>query len=180
MSDLRAASPLSNIVGPRRPFGIGISVDEYRRDHLPTPSEAELSKWSKNPRNAIGDWYESQIQTRLKQFSAKHGWTWKAHATVGQSKIHLTEKFVDILVNGSLGLELKFLKGEGSLIRPKALVDALDFSNRPVHCLYVIDGPGWLTNVEYLAHWWEFTCANHLERTTSKFMELRQQQKRAV
>ncbi len=91
---------------------------------------------------------------------------------LGYSSVHLHDKVVDILVNETLGLELKFLKGEGSLVRPKALVDALDFSTRRVHCLYVIDGPGWLSNVTYLAHWWEFTCANHLERTISEFVEL--------
>ena len=85
---------------------------------------------------------------------------------------------VDILVEDEndkqLGLELKFLKGEGSLIKPKSLIDALDFTNRSIYCIYLIDGPGWLrTNyLEYLNHWWEFTNYNNLEDTLLRFFSL--------
>jgi hypothetical protein len=173
------ASPLSSMIGNRRPLRIGVTVNDYKRDYLKTPPESILEKYSTNPRNQTGAWYEHEIQSRLSELSKKHGWTSKTHVNLGFSKVHLTDKYVDVLVNDSLGLELKFLKVEGSLIRPKALVDAIDFSNRPVHCLYVVDGPAWLSggkgmsNLDYLAHWWEFTCANCLERTISKFMELR-------
>jgi hypothetical protein len=165
--------PLSDIVGPRRPLGIGISVSEFERDYLRQPPENELSRYSTNPRNRMGDWYEDQITARLEEFCPRRGWQWTRKVNLGRSRIHLTDKVVDILVNEQLGLELKYLKGGGSLIRPKALVDALDFTNRRVNCLYVIDGPGWLPEVGYLAHWWEFTCANHLEQTISRFMNLR-------
>lgn len=178
--------PLAEIVGNRRPLGIGISPAEYERDYLRTPSKAELLKWSKNPRNATGLWYEHQIHSLLRRFGEKHGWTCKPQVSLGYSKVHLSDKVVDVLVNESLGLELKFLNVAGSLIRPKAFVDAIDFTNRAVHCIYVVDGPAWLfggkrgeggmSNLQYLAHWWEFTCAHHLERTISKFMELQPKQ----
>jgi hypothetical protein len=175
----KSPNELMNLIGPRRPLGIGISVEEYRRSYLKTPSKTELLRWSINPRNATGKWYEEQIARRLDALQKKHGWTWERHVNLGPSKVHLTDKVVDALVNGSLGLELKFLNVEGSLIRPKALVDAIDFSNRRVHCVYVVDGPAWLlgskagmSNLEYLDHWWEFTCAEHLERTVLKFTQL--------
>jgi len=171
---------LLNLIGPRRPLGIGISLEEYRQDYLRTPPKEELLRWSKNPRNATGKWYEDQIRHRLEEFEKKHGWGSEHHVNIGRSKVHLTDKVVDVLVNKALGLELKFLNVEGSLIRPKALVDAIDFSNRSVHCIYVVDGPAWLSggkrgisNLEYLAHWWEFTCANHLERTIAKFLGMK-------
>lgn len=175
----KSPSELLNLIGPRRPLGIGISVEEYRRSYLKTPTKSELLRWSRNPRNATGKWYEDQIRRRLDALQKKYAWTSEWHANLGHSKVHLTNKVVDVLVNGSLGLELKFLNVEGSLIRPKALVDAIDFSNRRVHCVYVVDGPAWLSgskagmsNLEYLAHWWEFTCAEHLERTIQKFNQL--------
>jgi len=116
----------------------------------------------------------------LDELKKKHGWAWKPHVNLGYSRVHLTDKVVDVLVNDSLGLELKFLNVGGSLIRPKALVDAIDFSDRSVQCIYVVDGPAWLsggtksgmTNLSYLGHWWEFTCAKHLEHTISRFMKL--------
>jgi hypothetical protein len=173
-----STSPLLRMIGNRRPLGIGITVDEYRRDHLDTPRESVLRRYSTNPRNQTGAWYEHEIESRLTEFRRVHGWTSRNHVNLGHSIVHLTDKYVDVLVNDSLGLELKFLKVGGSLIRPKALVDAIDFSNRPVHCIYVVDGPAWLSggrgmsNLDYLAHWWEFTCASHLERTISRFMDL--------
>jgi hypothetical protein len=104
------------------------------------------------------------------------------HASLDRSSVYKSKKVVDVLLRAAephlpdraaLGLELKFLGGQGSLVAPKILVDAIDFTNRQVFCLYVIDGEGWLKSgaLEYLAHWWDFTCAALLERTLRRFFE---------
>jgi hypothetical protein len=170
-------------VGGRRPLNIGIDVDTFRRDSLPEPREQELVGFSRNPRNRFGDWYEHVIEEQLAGICNRGGWSFQKKVHLGYSPIHLGDKIVDVVVSskaGKIGLELKFLRGEGSLVRPKALIDALDFTHRPIYCIYVIDGPGWLkggvrrgvSNVEYLAHWWDFTCSAHLEETLTRFFEM--------
>lgn len=177
--------PLDQVVGPRRPIGIGATPDEYRRDFVPKPDDAVLSAYGKNPRNAAGNWYEDYVNTNLDEICARLGIK-KLPGTERRltgSLVYQTDKVVDVVLRKAdnakpdrqtLGLELKFLGGTGSLVSPKSLIDALDFTNRPYHCLYMIDGEGWLeggktTSVEYLAHWWEFTCSAHLERTLSTY-----------
>lgn len=102
------------------------------------------------------------------------------HASLGHSTAYMSKKFVDVLLrkqppsrggHDALGLELKFLGGSGSLVNPKILIDVIDFTSRSVYCLYVIDGEGWLraSALEFLAHWWDFTCSKHLERTVREF-----------
>ncbi len=172
--------PLNSLVGDRRPLGIGISAEEFRRDHLEKPTAGELSRYSSNPRNAAGDWYEDHIRGLLGPLCTSLGLEMKIHENLGHSEVYLSNKVVDTLLlarrprsreRDALGLELKFLGGSGSLVNPKILIDVIDFTRRPVYCLYVIDGEGWLkaSALEYLAHWWDFTCAAHLERTVRSF-----------
>jgi hypothetical protein len=52
---------LSDLIGPRKPPNIGISPKKYRETYIKSPSEDEVSKFSENPRNAYGKWYEHDI-----------------------------------------------------------------------------------------------------------------------
>lgn len=179
--------PLDRVVGPRRPIGIGATPGEFRANFVPKPSEEVLSKYGKNPRNAAGNWYEDYVNHRLDEICPRLGLkklTGNERRITG-SLVYRTDKIVDVVlrrVGGpkpdrqTLGLELKFLGGTGSLVSPKSLVDALDFTNRPFHCVYMIDGEGWLeggrtSSVEYLTHSWEFTCFAFLERTLSEYFQ---------
>ena len=164
---------LFDLVGPKRPPNIGISPEEYRKTYLELPPEEEVLKISKNPRNAYGTWYENFITEQLREICSKRGWDFKKHVYMGYSNVYLSKRYVDVVVNDKLGLELKFLKGGGSLIKPKSLVDALDFTNRPIDSIYLIDGIGWLLsgNVEYLDEWWTFTNSANLENSLIKYFE---------
>lgn len=164
-------SAFDNLIGKRRPLGIGITPEVFRKDFLPLPESKELVGYSTNPRNAYGDWYEDLVEMRLKKICGRRNWKFQRSVNLGPSIVYRTKKVVDILINGELGLELKFLKGSGSLVQPKSIVDALDFTNRHVYCLYLVDGPGWLKsqNVEYLSRWWDFTCLKHLETTVDSY-----------
>jgi hypothetical protein len=177
--------PFDRILGPRRPLGIGATPTEFRASHLKKPDDNVLNRYSANPRNASGDWYEDYVDGLLTPLCANLGIrkAAKFDRRIRGSRVYKTDKVVDIVLKrdgGSnpdrevLGLELKFLGGEGSLVSPKSLIDALDFTSRPYHCLYMIDGEGWLVGgktayVDYLAHWWEFTCAAYLERTLRRY-----------
>lgn len=146
------------------------------------PAETELARYSSNPRNAAGDWYEGHVSGLLGPICDSLELQMEVHAKLGHSAAYLSDKLVDILLRtphaqrsdrDALGLELKFLGGSGSLVNPKILIDVIDFTNRPVYCLYVIDGEGWLkaSALEFLAHWWDFTCSRHLDRTVRSFFE---------
>lgn len=174
---------MDSLIGGLRPLGIGISPEEFRTDYLEKPTEQELYRYSRNPRNAAGDWYEDYIQDLLRPLCNSLDLKMEVHANLGRSEIYLSNKLVDILLEArqprnrgrdALGLELKFLGGTGSLVNPKILIDVIDFTRRPLYCLYVIDGEGWLkaSALEYLAHWWDFTCSVHLERTMRSFFSL--------
>lgn len=169
-----APDPFRGVIGPRRRLGIGITPEQFRRDALPLPPETEVSKYSENPRNRYGDWYEAIVAAELERICSRRGWHFELKRNIGWSAVYRTNKVVDVLVNGALGLELKFLKGSGSLVGPKAMIDAIDFTSRSIYCMYVVDGPGWLIgqNVEYLHHWWDFTCFKHLEETVQRFTDL--------
>ena len=177
--------PLDEVIGKRRPLGIGVTPEEFRSSLLPKPSTDILSNYSSNPRNAAGDWYEEHVGRLLDPMCSRHSLRKlsKTERRLRGSLVYQTDKVVDVVLEKvgevkedrkTLGLELKFLGGSGSLVSPKSFVDAVDFTNRPFHCLYMIDGEGWLlggktTSVEYLDHWWEFTCSAHLERTLTKY-----------
>ena len=176
------AHPLDSLVGDRRPHGIGISTKEFQSSYVEKPTEKELSSYSSNPRNAAGDWYEDHIRQLLRPLCNSLDLGMEVHANLGHSAVYLSNKLVDILLQSrrprnrgreALGLELKFLGGSGSLVNPKILIDVVDFTQRPIYCLYVIDGEGWLkaSALEYLAHWWDFTCSAYLERTVRSFFE---------
>ena len=181
------AHPLDRIVGPRRPIGIGVTPDEFRANFLPKPDDSVLRNFGENPRNASGNWYEDHVDRILDPICARLNVRKlsKGERRLSGSLVYQTDKVVDVVLRKvgeakpdrqTLGLELKFLGGTGSLVSPKSLVDALDFTNRPYHCLYMIDGEGWLEggrtpSVEFLAHWWEFTCSAFLERTLTKYFQ---------
>jgi hypothetical protein len=164
---------LDDLLGTRRAPNIGISPEEYRKTYIKPPDEEEILKISKNPRNAYGIWYERHISNRLDQICSKKGWTYRSQVSMGYSKVYLKNRYVDIVVNDRLGLELKFLKGDGSLVKPKSLIDALDFTIRPIDSIYLIDGPGWLSsgNVEYLNEWWTFTNSANLKDSLVRYFE---------
>jgi hypothetical protein len=167
---------LWRIVGERRPPQVGIDPDTFRSERVLEPAEAELDPYSTNPRNRYGDWYEATVGETLRDLTRRLGLTITKHVKLDyRSPVYAGDRVVDGLVCSedglSLGLELKYLHGNGSLVKPKTLVDAIDFTHRPVDCIYVIDGPGWLEtkNVEYLATWWRFTCLSALERTLGHY-----------
>ena len=92
------------------------------------------------------------------------------------SPVYDSKKLLDFIVADGdderfLGLELKYLKGTGSLVKPKALIDAIDFSSRPIDCIYVIDGLDWTKgkNVEFLDRWWGVTNTEYLIRTLDDY-----------
>jgi hypothetical protein len=175
------AHPLDSVIGARRPLGIGITPSEFRATYVRKPSDDVLAKYSANPRNSVGDWYEDYVDRIVDQCCARLGLVKlpKGQRKLVGSRVYQTDKIVDVVLRRSenakpdrttLGLELKFLGGTGSLVAPKSFVDAVDFTSRPFHCLYVIDGEGWLEggkiqSVDYLVHWWEFTSSAYLERT---------------
>jgi hypothetical protein len=177
--------PLDDVVGRRRPLGIGITSSEFRESLLHKPAKEVLLAYSKNPRNSVGDWYEEHVDSLIDPLCAKLGIRKlpKNDRKLHGSRVYQTDKVVDVVLRRigearpdrqTLGLELKFLGGSGSLVSPKSFVDAVDFTNRPYHCLYVIDGEGWLeggktSSVDYLAHWWEFTNSANLERTLAAY-----------
>jgi hypothetical protein len=164
-----------------------VTPEEFRSAYIHKPEQSVLSGYSSNPRNSIGLWYEELIGKALTPICDRLGLQKleKANRRLLDSKVYLTDKVVDVVLRrGSgaragretLGLELKFLGGTGSLVAPKSFVDAVDFTNRPYYCLYVIDGEGWLEGgktsfVDYLARWWEFTCSAYLDRSVSAFFE---------
>ena len=159
---------------------MGISLDEFRANCLENPDPEVLAPYSRNPRNAFGDWYEDHVGRLLETLCSAMGLVLSHQEHIGPSRVYLSEKVVDVVVRDppkaarggrALGLELKFLSGTGSLVQPKSIVDAIDFTSRPIYCMYCIDGEGWLRgrNVEYLSHWWDFTCARLLERTLGRY-----------
>lgn len=164
------------LIGDRRPLGIGVSSQQFRDSYIEAPSLDDLMDrgYSSNPRNAYGDWYEDEVQGKVSRICDEKGWSFTTHVNLGDSKIYKGSKVVDILIAEELGLELKYLKGTGSLVDPKSVIDAIDFTDRPVYCLYCIDGPGWLKgrHVEYLGKWWDFTCFGFLEETLDRFFSL--------
>ena len=170
---------LLKIVGERRPPRIGIDAAAFRSNRVLEPTEADLAPYSANPRNRFGDWYEAAIAKALMGPTGRLALTVSTHVKLDyRSPVYAGDRIVDVLVrrptDRSLGLELKYLHGNGSLVKPKILVDALDFTHRPIDCIYVIDGPGWLEtkNVEYLATWWSFTSLEFLQPTLAAFFEV--------
>lgn len=177
--------PLGDVVGPRRPLGIGITAAEFRASPILSPSKSELAAYSSNPRNASGDWYEAQVARALgpicKRMSLES--LPRDARVIRGSRVYASDKVVDVVLRARnpksperavIGLELKYLAGSGSLVAPKCFVDAVDFTRRPFHCIYLVDGKGWLEggrtpHVDYLARWWEFSDAAHLERTLLRF-----------
>jgi hypothetical protein len=167
---------LWSILGSRRPSPIGITSKTFRSTSVLVPSSAELVNLSTNPRNRSGGWYEAKVEEMLRVIKAELRLeTFTRRKLDYLSPVYAGNRIVDVLVQSaagkSLGLELKYLGGNGSLVKPKILVDAIDFTHRPVDCIYVIDGPGWLEtkNVEYLAAWWSFSCAEHLPATLREY-----------
>lgn len=163
---------------------VGVRVRDYRQQQLLEPHPTELSGFSSNPRNAYGDWYQAQVDALLEQNAMGSSWQRCSPIEVQQlmsgylSPIYDSAKRPDIVLRDNrktsfLGLELKYLHGGGSLIKPKTLADAIDFTHRPIACIYVIDGPGWLAsgNVEYLARWWQFTSTAFLLQTLQSYFE---------
>jgi hypothetical protein len=169
---------LWRILGTRRPPKIGISPKDFRASPILEPSQRELTRYSENPRNRYGDWYEARIASVLEASSKRLNFSVSPHVPLDyQSPVYAGDRIVDLLIaprqGHSLGLEMKYLHGNGSLVKPKVLADAIDFTHRPVDCIYVIDGPGWheTKNVEYLATWWSFTDTAHLEQTLAEFFQ---------
>lgn len=164
---------LNNLIGNKRAPYIGITPEEYETSFLGLPSETEVKKISKNPRNAYGTWYERTILCQLKKICDKKDWSYKPQVSMGYSTVYLKNRIVDVVVNERLGLEMKYLKGDGSLVKPKSLIDALDFTVRPIDSIYLIDGPGWLKskNIEYLNEWWTFTNSANLENSLKRYFE---------
>lgn len=163
---------LRNLIGQRQSPQIGIDASVFRSDPVLEPSRDDLAGFSQNPRNRTGDWYEYTVQRSLTELCPPLGLSFQSHARLDYSSpVYSSEKVVDVLVvdgrHRSLGLELKYLQGDGSLVKPKILIDAIDFTNRPVDCIYVVDGTGWLSsrNIEYLDQWWAFTSLRHLRET---------------
>src|SRR5438105_1633365 len=115
--------PLDDIVGARRPAGIGITVEQFRKLCLDLPANVDGLGYSQNPRNKSGDWYEAHIASRLNDICPRLGLEFRFKTNLGRSALYLSDKVVDVVVRDTtgreLGLELKFLKGTGSLVDPK-------------------------------------------------------------
>ncbi|MBI5711782.1 MAG: hypothetical protein HZC42_15975 [Candidatus Eisenbacteria bacterium] len=181
--------PIStDLVGPRAEVlgraraPVGISARTFLQSPPLTPREAELSRYSANPRNRYGDWYQDYVKEQVDRESGRKCWRAceKAEARASmagyESPVYVSRKIPDLVVRDRakeryLGLELKYLRGTGSLVKPKVLIDAIDFTHRPIDCIYVVDGEGWMAdkNVQYLERWWQFTDARHLGSTLDEY-----------
>jgi hypothetical protein len=163
---------LRNLLGSRAAPPIGVSSAEFRNTPVVEPTPDELAEYSRNPRNAYGDWYEVYVHSVAEPICEELELDLRARVAIEyQSVVYVSQKIFDLVVSDGtrdkLGLELKYLHGDGSLVKPKALIDAIDFTQRPFDCIYVIDGPGWQMskNVEYLERWWTFSSSVFLRRT---------------
>lgn len=123
-----------------------------------------------------GDWYEQFAGSLVDTTCAALGLRTRTREKIRYvSPVYISGKVVDKIVESDdgrrLGFELKYLHGDGSLVKPKALIDAIDFTNRPFDCLYLVDGPGWLAsrNIEYLYRWWSFTSTAAVESTLREY-----------